>query len=61
MNITAFWDITSCNLEEIDGRFEGDYCLHHQDDESLMCSVHGEISEKAVIFILAALIVRNPT
>jgi hypothetical protein len=26
----AFWDIAPCILVEVDGRFTGPYCLHHQ-------------------------------
>jgi hypothetical protein len=29
VNITAFWDIASCSLFEVDRRFRGAYCLHH--------------------------------
>jgi hypothetical protein len=28
--VTAFWDVAQCNLAEIDRRFRGAYCLHHQ-------------------------------
>jgi hypothetical protein len=31
MKLTAFWDIASCNLEEVYCCFRGAYCLHHQD------------------------------
>jgi hypothetical protein len=27
-----FWDVASCGLVEINRRFEGAYCLHHQGD-----------------------------
>jgi hypothetical protein len=30
MTLTAFWDIPPCSLVEIDRRFRGAYCLHHQ-------------------------------
>jgi hypothetical protein len=26
----AFWDVALCSLVEVDHRFEGTYCLHHQ-------------------------------
>jgi hypothetical protein len=38
--MTSFRDVTLCSLVEVDRRFGGAYCLHHQDDD--------------VIFILAA-------
>jgi hypothetical protein len=31
-----FWDIAQYSLVEVDRRFRGAYCLHHQADESLM-------------------------
>jgi hypothetical protein len=30
--MTAFWDIASCSLTEVDRRFRGAYCQHHQGD-----------------------------
>jgi hypothetical protein len=30
MKMTAFWDIVPCSLVEVDRRFRGAYCLHHQ-------------------------------
>jgi hypothetical protein len=32
MKMTAFWDVAPCDLVEIDQRFRGAYCLHHQGD-----------------------------
>jgi hypothetical protein len=29
--IIAFWDVSPCSLVEVDRRFIGAYCLHHQD------------------------------
>jgi hypothetical protein len=29
--MTAFWNIASCSFVEIDRRFRGVYCLHHQE------------------------------
>jgi hypothetical protein len=43
--MTAFWNIALCSLVEVDRRFKGAYCLHHQDD-------NGAISQNAVIFII---------
>jgi hypothetical protein len=31
--ITAYWNIAPCSLVEVDRRFRGAYCLHHQGDE----------------------------
>jgi hypothetical protein len=30
MKLTAFFNITPCNLVKVDRRFRGTYCLHHQ-------------------------------
>jgi hypothetical protein len=30
INITAFWDIAPCSFVNVDRRFRGAYCLHHQ-------------------------------
>jgi hypothetical protein len=32
--MTAFWDIVPCSLIEVDRRFRGSYCLHHQGDHA---------------------------
>jgi hypothetical protein len=50
--MAAFWDIAPCNPVEEDEHFSGAYCLHHQGD-------HGAISQKAEIFMLAAVRTRN--
>jgi hypothetical protein len=31
--MTVFWDVALCSLVEIDGRFAGAYCFHHQSDD----------------------------
>jgi hypothetical protein len=33
MKITAFWDIVPSSLVEVDRRFRGVYCLHHQGND----------------------------
>jgi hypothetical protein len=30
MNTTVFWDVAPCSLVEMDRRFRGAHCLHHQ-------------------------------
>jgi hypothetical protein len=30
MKMTTFWDIAPCSLVEVNRRFIGPYCLHHQ-------------------------------
>jgi hypothetical protein len=30
MKMTIFWDVAPCSLVQIDRRFKGTYCLHHQ-------------------------------
>jgi hypothetical protein len=33
MKMIVFWDLAPCGLVEIDLRFRGAYCLHHQEDD----------------------------
>jgi hypothetical protein len=57
MKMNVFWNVSPCSLAEIDTRSGGDYCLHHQDDESSPLKrrstptrLHGAMSQKVVIF-----------
>jgi hypothetical protein len=34
MKVTVVWDVAPCSLVDIDLRFRGAYCLHHQGNES---------------------------
>jgi hypothetical protein len=34
MKMAVFWNVASHSQVDIDHRFEGDYCLHHQNDWS---------------------------
>jgi hypothetical protein len=45
VKMAVFWDVAPCSEVEIDQRFRGTFCLHHQG---------GATSQKTVIFILAA-------
>jgi hypothetical protein len=38
MKMTAFWDMASCSIAEIDRPFRGTYCLHNQGDEAVRTS-----------------------
>jgi hypothetical protein len=40
MKMAVFWDVMPCSLVEIDRRFRGAFCLHHQ----------GATSQKTAIF-----------
>jgi hypothetical protein len=33
MKFRVFWDVAPCSHVEVDRRFRGAYCLHHQGDE----------------------------
>jgi hypothetical protein len=33
MKMIFFWDVAPCSLVDIDRRFTGAYCLHHQGDQ----------------------------
>jgi hypothetical protein len=33
MKMTAFWDVALCSFVDVDRRFRGAYCLHHQGDD----------------------------
>jgi hypothetical protein len=75
--MTAFWDTTPYSVVDVDRRFRGAYCLHHQGDVSITAlmmetvrisetSVYFQEStrhyiQKAVMFILAAVRFRNLT
>jgi hypothetical protein len=52
VKLTVFWDMAPCSLIEADRRFRSAYCLHHQ--HRFTCKrLHGDISQKAAVFILA--------
>jgi hypothetical protein len=59
LKTTAFWDVAPCTLMEVDRRFRGASCLHHQATNrplkrrSTSTRQHGAASQKAVIFVLA--------
>jgi hypothetical protein len=36
INMIAFWNIAPCSPVEVDRRFRGAYCLHHQDNDTLL-------------------------
>jgi hypothetical protein len=40
MKMIAFWDIAPCSPVEVDQRFRGVYCLHHQGDGNHSESCH---------------------
>jgi hypothetical protein len=33
MKFRVFWDVAPCSHVEVDRRFRGAYCLHHQGDK----------------------------
>jgi hypothetical protein len=33
MKFRFFWDVATCSYVELDRRFRGEYCLHHQDGD----------------------------
>jgi hypothetical protein len=63
MKVSAFWDILSCSFVEVHGRFRGANYFIMAMSEAVPTSetskLHGAISEKAVIFILAVIRNRN--
>jgi hypothetical protein len=34
LKMSAFWDIVSCSLVEVDRHFRDAYCLHREDDQT---------------------------
>jgi hypothetical protein len=53
IKFTVFWDVASCSLVGADGRFRGEYCLHHQDDSLIFIVLMMEAirtSETSVYF-----------
>jgi len=71
MNMTAFCNIAPCSLVEVDRRFRGYYCLHHQGDDwgstqvwnagLLQQDYMALSSQKDVIFTLTTMRTRNHT
>jgi hypothetical protein len=70
MNMKAFRDIAPCSIVEVDRSFRCTYGLHRSDDarqyaspkrRSISTILHGAISQKAFIFILAAVRTSNLT
>jgi allophanate hydrolase subunit 1 len=55
VKMTAFWDIVSCSLVEVDVCFRDVYCFRHQGDELAYFYKTTTISQKALIFIHAAI------
>jgi hypothetical protein len=63
IKMAAFWDMARCNIVEVHRRFRGTYYFdnHCPDDEVLTSETlvyfyyYTVLSQKAVIFILAAL------
>jgi hypothetical protein len=52
IKLTAFWDIAPCSLIECDRRFKGTYCLHQQDDASIIALMIEAVSTSVVGYIL---------
>jgi hypothetical protein len=55
LKISAFWDISPCNLVVVYRRFRSAYCLHHQPLKRRSTSTRllGSTTQRAVIFRLA--------
>jgi hypothetical protein len=41
MKMAVFWDVAPCSLLDIDRRFRGAYCLHHQGDALISPEICG--------------------
>jgi hypothetical protein len=59
MKFRIFWDVAPCSHVEVDWRFRGAYCLHHQGsthlwNRSTSTWLHGATSQKILNFIFAA-------
>jgi len=39
MKMAAIWNIALCRLVEVDRRFGGAYCPHHQGDRNVVCHI----------------------
>jgi hypothetical protein len=57
MKITVFRVVALCSLVEVDRRFRGTYCLHHQGVRPLnrrliSMRLHGATTQKTAIFIV---------
>jgi hypothetical protein len=57
MKMAVFWDVKPYSPIDIDRRFGGTYCLHHQGDEYIdskllkNASLHGVTSQQTDIFV----------
>jgi hypothetical protein len=58
--MAVFWAVASCSLEDIDRRFRGAYCFHHQGDggRKLLCNI-GATSQKTATFMLVVVRTSN--
>jgi hypothetical protein len=50
MNIRAVWDIALCSLVEVDRRFGGAYCLHHQGGESFIAQIGAVCTSETSVY-----------
>jgi hypothetical protein len=59
MKITVFWDVVPCSLVEIDRRFRGTYCLHHQSNHC-PSTLSAPVLSKAIRTLLYVTLPRRP-
>jgi hypothetical protein len=62
MKMTVFWDVAPRSLVEIDERFRGDCCLHHQQMIDLMmkaASTSVVLGSVKVMLLASSLMVRG--
>jgi hypothetical protein len=63
----VFWSVAQCSHVEVDRRFRGAYCLHHQDDDSSPLKrrststwLHGATSQKTLNFMCSPIVHNFP-
>jgi hypothetical protein len=50
LKMTAFWDVATCSLTELDRHSRGAYCLYHQTDYMALMMEAVRTSETSVYF-----------
>jgi hypothetical protein len=52
MKMTSFWDTAPCSIIDVDQRFRGVYCIHHQSNEACTFATSIYFNEIALRCIL---------
>jgi hypothetical protein len=50
MKMIAFWDIVPCSFIEVDQRFRGAYCLHHQGNKCITLMMEAGLTSETSFY-----------